>query len=695
MLFSTQAGMAEAVCPKGKTTFECIQERGKIIAGVKYDSKLFGYGKKSKNVKGFDIDLVKALAKEWLGNENAVEFIRVTTYDRIRMLQNREVHLIAATMTYTSKRDQYIDFSQTYFSDGQRLLINRKSGVGNNIGANEEFRSFAKQLENKIIGAAKGSTSIVNIEEKANEFNIRLKKIEPFRNYKMAVQALKQGKVDFVTTDGAILFGFAKEDPDLQVVGAPFSHEPYGIGIYQGDFAFRKKINETLQELWTNGIYEKIFRKWFPDKNLFPLYKIEITSQYQICPENQSIVDCIKNRGKIIAGVKYDAKLFGYGSKSDNVEGFDIDIIKTFAKCWLGDETATDFIRVTSKDRIRMLQERKVDFVAATMTHTKDREQHIDFSKTYFVDGQRLLVNTSSNIGKNIGPEESFESFKYKLNGKIIAAIKGSTSIRNIRKMAQKFGITPRFKLFRTYDKAVEALQAKQVDYLTTDGGILSGFAKHDPELKVVGAPFSNEPYGIGIYKGDAVLRKLINDTLQASMVTGEYERIYKKWFPDWPLYEIEVFPGRSDFSPFECSWLVDPETGNLKARTGCPNGMQSIEIRSSKFCLDISEVSNRNYPHNNKRDDKPVIEITWEEAYNYCKRAGKRLPTMEELKAASQQKDIEGLENNIREWVNDDDGKGRKLYYPYGDRDAPLFPDDSDFPYDYDISFRCVKPFN
>ncbi|MCP4347798.1 MAG: transporter substrate-binding domain-containing protein [Desulfobacterales bacterium] len=692
VLFSAQTGMAKIVCPKGKTTFECIQERGKVVAGVKYDAKLFGYGNNSKNVKGFDIDLVKALAKKWLGDENAVEFIRVTSHDRIKMLQNREIHLIAATMTNTSERDQDIDFSQTYFLDGQRLLVNIKSGVGKNIGANEEFSLFAKQLENKIIAAVKGSTSIVNIEEKANEFNVRLKKIEPFRNYEKAVQALKQGKVDFVTTDGGILFGFAQKYPDLQVVGAPFSNEPYGIGIYQGDTTFQEKVNKTLQELWTTGIYKKIFRKWFPDKKLFTLYPIEITSH--ICSKNKSSVDCIQNRGKIIAGVKYDAKLFGYRSKNDNVAGFDIDIIRAFAKCWLGDGEAVDFIRVTSKDRIRMLQERKIDLVAATMTHTKEREEFIDFSKTYFLDGQRLLVNTTSDVGKNIRADESFKSFKDKLNGKVVAAIKGSTSIKNIRKNAREFGIIPTFKLFRTYDKAVEALQAKQVDYLTTDGGILSGFAKDDPKLKVVGAPFSNEPYGIGVYKGDADFQKLINITLQTLMATGEYEKIYKKWFPDWSLYEIEVFPGKSVFSPFECSWLVDVEKRNSKSPVGCPNGMKPIETRSSKFCLDSFEVSNKNY---HKDNDKPVIKVNWNEANDYCKSVGKRLPTMEELKAAleSQPKGMKGLAKDIREWVSDDDGKGRKLYYPYGDMDAPLFPDDSDFPYDYEISFRCVTPFN
>ncbi len=339
----------------------------------------------------------------------------------------------------------------------------------------------------------------------------------------------------------------------------------------------------------------------------------------QVCPGDQSSVDCIKKRGRIIAGVKYDAKLFGYGTGSDNVTGFDIDLLRAFAKCWLGDETSVDFIRVTSKDRIRMLKERKIDLVAATMTHTKEREELIDFSQTYFLDGQRLLVNTTSNVGKDIEAEESFESFKNKLNGKTVAAIKGSTSIRNIEKKAGEFGITITLKPFRTYDKAIEALNRQEADYVTTDGGILSGFARDNPDLKVVGAPFSAEPYGIGAYKGDSDFRKLINVTLQALMATGEYEKMYKKWFPNWSLYEIEVFPGKTDFSPFECSWLInlpeipipEPKVSQLPVPAAIPESKILYTIKKSdtlsriaqKFYGNGSKESYmRIYNHNNNK---------------------------------------------------------------------------------------------
>lgn len=296
---------------------------------------------------------------------------------------------------------------------------------------------------------------------------------------------------------------------------------------------------------------------------LFVVLTVHSTYADPVCSETQSTLDCIQKRCKnkktckIIAGIKYDAKPFGYQDEKGIVRGFDADLVKAFAKCWLNDENAVEFVRVTSKDRIRMLQERQLDLIAATMTYTQERNQLIDFSQTYFSDGQRLLINTKSDARLNIGVNEPFSSFAKKLDNKKIAGVKGSTSITNLKRKAEEFRINVEIVPFRSYNDAVNALKSGQVDIVTTDGGILSGFVKDNPNLKVVGGSFSEELYGIGVYKGDKAFQSLVNDTLQALMESGEYNRIFRKWFPEkWPLYEIEISSGKHNFSPFECHWL-------------------------------------------------------------------------------------------------------------------------------------------
>ncbi len=125
-----------------------------------------------------------------------------------------------------------------------------------------------------------------------------------------------------------------------------------------------------------------------------------------------------------------------------------------------------------------------------------------------------------------------------------------------------------------------------------------------------------------------------------------------------------------------------------------CPEGMEKIDLSGKvpSFCLDIREVSNKEYLYNSKTDKNPVVKVSWQFADRHCRGNGKRLPTEEEWIAAfSRPGGIPDLLNH--EWVDGDDGYNRKLY---GDRDKgidyenyALYPDDDT---NSDISFRCAK---
>src|SRR5262245_8462446 len=106
--------------------------------------------------------------------------------------------------------------------------------------------------------------------------------------------------------------------------------------------------------------------------------------------------DTIKKRNKLLAGIKADTPPFGFLDKSNQLVGFDIDLVREIAKA-LGVEL--ELVRVTSPTRIPMLVSGQVDLVAASMTHTRERDRTIDFSITYYTGAQTLLVSESSKIG--------------------------------------------------------------------------------------------------------------------------------------------------------------------------------------------------------------------------------------------------------------------------------------------------------
>src|SRR3954452_15484859 len=178
--------------------------------------------------------------------------------------------------------------------------------------------------------------------------------------------------------------------------------------------------------------------------------------------EGQNVLETIKERDKIVFGVKYDTKLFGLKNPSTGeVEGFDIDVAKQLAKEILGDENKVEFVEVTSKTRIPLLNKGDIDAIIATMTITEERKQEVDFTDVYFEAGQSLLVKKGS-------PVQGIDDLT---KDTTVLAVKGSTSTDNIREAAPDAPVLE----FENYAEAFTALKAGKGEVLTTDDSILAG----------------------------------------------------------------------------------------------------------------------------------------------------------------------------------------------------------------------------
>ncbi len=225
-----------------------IKQRGKLIVGVKYDTKLFGLKDPATgDVEGFDVDMAHALAKSILGDESKVELKEVTSKTRIPMLNNGDVDMVIATMTITDERKKEVDFSDVYFQAGQSLLVKKGSPI----------KGIESVTADTTIVAAKGATSIKNIEAKVPGV-----KVLEYDNYQDAFNALKAGQGDALTTDDAILYGMAAQDPNYEVVGQPFTDEPYGIAVKKGQTALVEAINKGLTDMKADGSYNEMYKKW-------------------------------------------------------------------------------------------------------------------------------------------------------------------------------------------------------------------------------------------------------------------------------------------------------------------------------------------------------------------------------------------------------------------------------------------------
>ncbi|MEX5633192.1 glutamate ABC transporter substrate-binding protein [Parafrankia sp. FMc2] len=223
----------------------------------------------------------------------------------------------------------------------------------------------------------------------------------------------------------------------------------------------------------------------------------------------------LQSAGSITVGTKFDQPLFGLRNLRGEPEGFDVEVAKIITNALGIPEDRVEFVETVSANREPFIQQGRVDMVVATYTINDKRKEVIDFAGPYYVAGQTLMVRA----------DETAITGKDTLAGKRVCSVSGSTPAERIRTEAPQAELT----LFDVYSKCAEALKSGQVDAVTTDNAILLGLMDSDPDtFKLVGEPFSTEPYGIGIAKDDDEFRAFINETLTAAYSDGRYEKAYE-----------------------------------------------------------------------------------------------------------------------------------------------------------------------
>jgi polar amino acid transport system substrate-binding protein len=224
----------------------------------------------------------------------------------------------------------------------------------------------------------------------------------------------------------------------------------------------------------------------------------------------------IQDAGKLIAGVDQNTFLFGFRNPTTNaLEGFDIDRVREIARAIFGDPNRVRFKVVTSAGRVEALESGQVHVVVRTFTATCVRWRDINFSAIYYVAGQRLLVDRSSKVTR-----------LDQLGGKKVCAADGSTSLGTlIDHPADPIPVQ-----VDNWTDCLVMLQQGQVAAVSTDDTILAGMVAQDPNVRMVGPRFTQEPYGIGIPKEDEDMVRFVNGVLEQSVADGSWAASYDRW---------------------------------------------------------------------------------------------------------------------------------------------------------------------
>ncbi|WP_432562202.1 glutamate ABC transporter substrate-binding protein [Kineococcus sp. SYSU DK003] len=242
----------------------------------------------------------------------------------------------------------------------------------------------------------------------------------------------------------------------------------------------------------------------------------------------------INEAGTIKIGTKFDQPGFGLANLQNVPEGFDVDVAEYIAAKLGVPADGITWVPSPSAQREDLIVNGDVDMVVATYTINDARKERITFAGPYYVAGQQIMVAADNTT--ITGPE----SLKANPDQKI-CSVTGSTPAENIR---EYLADPSQLVEFAGYSDCAAQLESGQVAAVTTDNVILTGLvANSDGAFKLVGEQFTEEPYGIGITKGDTAFCEFINTTLQEMSEDGSYEEAWNATAGQYEGTEVPTLP--------------------------------------------------------------------------------------------------------------------------------------------------------
>ncbi|XRQ04511.1 glutamate ABC transporter substrate-binding protein [Actinomadura welshii] len=227
----------------------------------------------------------------------------------------------------------------------------------------------------------------------------------------------------------------------------------------------------------------------------------------------------ITGRDALVIGVKDDQPGLSQRTGDDEIEGFDIDVATYIAGRLEIPRDKLTFRPLTSEERESALEDGKVDMVVATYSITPERKERVTFAGPYYVAHQDILVRQDDQSIRDVRD----------LEGKRLCQVSGSVSWSRV---TEQLRIDARPVPADSYSECVRALADGRLDAVSTDDMILAGYASAaGSATTLVGSPFSDERYGIGLPKGDLEGCQAVNRILTEMYQNGAAETLLGRWF--------------------------------------------------------------------------------------------------------------------------------------------------------------------
>jgi polar amino acid transport system substrate-binding protein len=225
-----------------------IRQRRRWQIGVKCDFPPFGYINRQNRIAGYDVDVARRFAELAFGRRNRVSLTCVTTPSRIPVLQQQRVDIIISTLTWTSAREEVIDYSYPYYNATGRLLVPNNRPI-----------SRLADLNNRNVVTTRGS-----IYDRWTRNCFPRANVIVTDSPVIAVEQLRQGRADVFMFDDTFLLGVPANDGNLRMTQHKFLNIPYGIGIRKGETALKRWVDAAVLQMKRRDEFWQIMKRNAP-----------------------------------------------------------------------------------------------------------------------------------------------------------------------------------------------------------------------------------------------------------------------------------------------------------------------------------------------------------------------------------------------------------------------------------------------
>jgi len=526
---ATVPAATQTPLPPGASTAARIRARGFVRVGVRYDLRPFGFINEQGEPEGYGVDVGRELARRWLGDPQAAEFQQVRSDTAVEHLLSGDIDIAISALTHSQQWEAGADFALPTFNDGQSLLVpGQDAATVNGPGA----------LQGKLVGVV----SWGGAEDALKSVVPFTLTVQNFDRFDAAVAALGAGEVDVVAAERRRLFWGMSLLPGSTIVGQ-YTVEPVAIAYPQNDAYFADMVNLTLQDMVVDGAYAKLYQRWFsqeipppievwPEQNPDAPTMVPGLEQAPLFTAVPDTIAAIQQRGRLSVAVVPDQSPFAYFDSGGALVGYDVSLVRLLAERWLADPTAVDFLPASLQDGMEMVRSGQADMLVGAAPHTRANELLLDFSTTTYVDGQGLMIWAGSPI-----------TTVRDLVGQRVAVVDGSGSREVLLAEAQAEGVSVTIVPQASIQDCVTLMNESQVVAVGGDRLDLLASAYETPGLGVLPLRLTQVPLAIGLPAGDSAFRDLVNLTLQAMRVDGQFDGIYGAWFNDGPPAQA-LWPG-------------------------------------------------------------------------------------------------------------------------------------------------------